>query len=128
MILDKNRTSGGAFDATLRRAEALNERCKALSLWQFTLALHDASHSVAMRLWKVDGSIEVCDRGIAELDVQMCEAERSPKMSGDWFDVHAWADRYHAQLNARVKKELAAEAAVEAARARELEQQRVLGR
>ena len=49
-------------------------------------------------------------------------SERAP---GDWFDSYAWFTRYKDQQDKRIKAELAEEAAAEAARARELERQRV---
>ena len=81
MVLSKNnyQIPRGAYDATLRRAEALDERCKKLTLWQFTQELQNTTHAVAMSIWKQDDSVGACDRGIAEIDVAMCEAERSPK-------------------------------------------------
>jgi hypothetical protein len=81
IVFRKNgyRVTGGAYDATLKRAEALGLRCKGLSLWQFIPALQDASHAAAMSISKKDDSVLACDRGLAEIDVAMATAERSPR-------------------------------------------------
>jgi hypothetical protein len=73
------RQTGGPHDATVARAEALKARCEALTLWQFVRELQEAAHSVAMRIWKQDSSPEACDRGLAEIDVAMSIAEKSPR-------------------------------------------------
>ena len=75
----RNKGADG-FDATLRRAEDLCARIKALSIWQATESLMDvaAKHAKALHAAQ-EQPVDIYDRALAEIAGELAYAESLPR-------------------------------------------------